>query len=53
MKSIQKFALGLCVALASLTGAQAAGGNAIAWDKAPVNTSDLASLQNEIGRAHV
>ena len=46
MKSIQKFALGLCVALASLTGAQASGGNAIAWDKAPVNTTDLASLQN-------
>jgi ubiquinol-cytochrome c reductase cytochrome c1 subunit len=46
MKSIQKFALGLCIALASLTGVQASGGNAIAWDKAPVNTSDLASLQN-------
>jgi ubiquinol-cytochrome c reductase cytochrome c1 subunit len=46
MKSIQKFALGLCVAIASLTGAQASGGNAIAWDKAPINTSDLASLQN-------
>ena len=46
MKSIQKFALGLCIAVASLTGAQAAGGNAIAWDKAPVNTSDLGSLQN-------
>jgi ubiquinol-cytochrome c reductase cytochrome c1 subunit len=46
MKTIQKFALGLCVAIASLTGAQASGGNAIAWDKAPVNTSDLASLQN-------
>ena len=46
MKSIQKFALGLCLAVASLTGAQASGGNSIAWDKAPVNTSDLASLQN-------
>jgi len=46
MKSIQKFALGLCIALASLTGVQASGGNAIAWDKAPVNTNDLASLQN-------
>ena len=46
MKSIQKFALGLCVAIASLTGAQASGGNTIAWDKAPVNTSDLGSLQN-------
>ena len=46
MKTIQKFALGLCVAIASLTGAQASGGNSIAWDKAPVNTSDMASLQN-------
>jgi ubiquinol-cytochrome c reductase cytochrome c1 subunit len=46
MKSIQKFALGLCMAVASLTGAQASGGNSIAWDKAPINTSDLASLQN-------
>jgi ubiquinol-cytochrome c reductase cytochrome c1 subunit len=46
MKTIQKFALGLCVAVASLTGAQASGGNSIAWDKAPVNTSDMASLQN-------
>ncbi|MEO0028553.1 MAG: Cytochrome c1 precursor [Pseudomonadota bacterium] len=46
MKSIQKFALGVCLAVASLTGAQAAGGNTIAWDKAPINTSDLASLQN-------
>jgi ubiquinol-cytochrome c reductase cytochrome c1 subunit len=46
MKSIQKFALGVCLAVASLTGAQAAGGNSIAWDKAPINTSDLASLQN-------
>ncbi|MEN9996851.1 MAG: Cytochrome c1 precursor [Pseudomonadota bacterium] len=46
MKSIQKFALGLCLAVASLTGAQASGANSIAWDKAPINTSDLASLQN-------
>ena len=46
MKTIQKFVLGLCLSLASLTGVQAAGGNQIAWDKAPVNTSDLASLQN-------
>ena len=46
MKSIQKFALGVCLAVASLTGAQASGGNSIAWDKAPINTSDLASLQN-------
>ena len=46
MKSIQKFVLGVCLAVASLTGAQASGGNSIAWDKAPINTSDLASLQN-------
>jgi len=43
MKSIQKFALGLCVALAAITGAQASGGNTIAWDKAPVKTNDLGS----------
>ena len=46
MKSIQKLALGLCLVLASITGAQAAGGNTIPWDKAPVKTNDLASLQN-------
>ena len=46
MKSIQKLALGLCLVLASITGAQAAGGNTIPWDKAPVKTNDLGSLQN-------
>jgi ubiquinol-cytochrome c reductase cytochrome c1 subunit len=46
MKSIQKFALGLCVALAAVTGVQAAGGNTIAWDKAPVKTNDMVALQN-------
>jgi len=46
MKTIQKFVLGLCVALAAISGAYAAGGNAIAWDKAPVKTNDLGSLQN-------
>ena len=46
MKKIQKFVLGLFVALASLTNAQAAGGSEIAWDKAPYSTTDLGSLQN-------
>jgi ubiquinol-cytochrome c reductase cytochrome c1 subunit len=46
MKSIQKLALGLCLVLSSITGAHAAGGNTIPWDKAPVKTNDLASLQN-------
>jgi ubiquinol-cytochrome c reductase cytochrome c1 subunit len=46
MKIIQKFVLGLCVAFAAISGAHAAGGNAIAWDKAPVKTNDLGSLQN-------
>jgi len=46
MKTIQKFVLGLCVALAAISGVQAAGGNTIAWDKAPVKTNDLGSLQN-------
>jgi ubiquinol-cytochrome c reductase cytochrome c1 subunit len=46
MKSIQKLALALCLVLSSITGAHAAGGNTIPWDKAPVKTNDLASLQN-------
>jgi ubiquinol-cytochrome c reductase cytochrome c1 subunit len=46
MKSIQKLALALCLVLSSITGAQAAGGNTIPWDKAPGKTNDLASLQN-------
>ena len=46
MKIIQKFVLGLCVAFAAISGAHAAGGNTIAWDKAPVKTNDLGSLQN-------
>jgi ubiquinol-cytochrome c reductase cytochrome c1 subunit len=46
MKIIQKFVLGLCVAFAAISGVHAAGGNAIAWDKAPGKTNDLASLQN-------
>jgi len=46
MKIIQKFVLSLCLAFAAISGVQAAGGNAIAWDKAPGKTNDLASLQN-------
>ena len=46
MKMIQKFVLALCVAFAAISGAYAAAGNAIAWDKAPVKTNDLGSLQN-------
>jgi len=46
MKSIKKLALALCLVLSSITGAHAAGGNTIPWDKAPGKTNDLASLQN-------
>ena len=46
MKTIQKFVLGLCVVFTAISGAQAAGDNAIAWDKAPVKINDLGSLQN-------
>ena len=46
MKNIKKLALGFVMALGLLSGAQAAGGNAIAWDKAPNKTNDLAALQN-------
>jgi len=46
MKSIQKLALALCLVLSSITGAHAAGGNTIPWDKVPGKTNDLASLQN-------
>jgi ubiquinol-cytochrome c reductase cytochrome c1 subunit len=42
---MKKIILVLTTWLALAGGAQAAGGG-IAWDKAPVNTSDLASLQN-------
>lgn len=42
---MKKLFLGLITALGLLGGAHGAGGG-IAWDKAPVNTSDLASLQN-------
>ena len=43
---MKKFILTLIAALGMATGAQAAGGEEITWDKAPNNLSDLASLQN-------
>ena len=46
MKKIEKFAWGGMLALAMVTGAQAAGGDTLAWDKAPNKTTDLGSLQN-------
>ncbi|MGH8821087.1 MAG: cytochrome c1, partial [Rhodoferax sp.] len=42
---MKKLALGLMTALAFLAGAQAAELQAIAWDKAPNQTNDLAALQ--------
>lgn len=46
MKNLKNIALGLVMALGLVAGAQASGGGGIAWDKAPVKTNDLASLQN-------
>ena len=43
---MKKLILTLIVALGIATGAQAAGGEAIAWDKAPNNVNDLPALQN-------
>jgi len=45
MKNLKNIALSLLMALGLAVGAQAGGGG-IAWDKAPVKTNDLASLQN-------
>ena len=45
MKNLKNIALGWLMALGLLSGAHAAGGG-IALDKAPVNTTDLSSLQN-------
>ena len=43
----KKCLLSLVAALGVMAGgAQAAGGDSIAWDKAPVKTNDLGSLQN-------
>jgi ubiquinol-cytochrome c reductase cytochrome c1 subunit len=43
---MKKLILSLIAALGIATGAQASGGEEIAWDKAPNNLSDLPSLQN-------
>lgn len=43
---MKKFLLSLIAALGIVSGAHAAGGDALAWDKAPNRQSDLASLQN-------
>jgi ubiquinol-cytochrome c reductase cytochrome c1 subunit len=43
---MKKLILMLIAALGIVTGAQAAGGSGITWDKAPDNLNDLASLQN-------
>jgi ubiquinol-cytochrome c reductase cytochrome c1 subunit len=43
---MKKYILALITSLSLAGAAQAAGGEGIAWDKAPVNTSDLTSLQN-------
>jgi ubiquinol-cytochrome c reductase cytochrome c1 subunit len=43
---MKKLILSLIAVLGIATGAQAAGGEEITWDKAPNNLSDLPSLQN-------
>jgi ubiquinol-cytochrome c reductase cytochrome c1 subunit len=43
---MKKLLLSLIAALGIVTGAQASGGDTIAWDKAPNRLNDLASLQN-------
>jgi ubiquinol-cytochrome c reductase cytochrome c1 subunit len=43
---MKKLILILVAALGIATGAHAAGGDTIAWDKAPNKTNDLAALQN-------
>ncbi len=43
---MKKIILTLIAALGIATGVQAAGGETVAWDKAPNNLNDLPSLQN-------
>ena len=43
---MKKIILSLALALGAVAGAQASGGDTIAWDKAPNKTNDLAALQN-------
>jgi ubiquinol-cytochrome c reductase cytochrome c1 subunit len=46
MKNFKKLALGFVVAVGLMSGAHAASGGGIAWDKAPNKTTEQASLQN-------
>lgn len=46
MSKLKQLALGLIAAIALAAGAQASEGGAIAWDKAPNRTNNLAALQN-------
>src|SRR5215210_8062530 len=46
MTTMKKLILSLVAALGIATGAQAAGGEGVVWDKAPNNLNDLPSLQN-------
>lgn len=46
MNIIKKVSLALLMAVGIVSTASAAGGSSIPWDKAPVKTTDLASLQN-------
>ena len=43
---MKKILLSLVLALGLVVGAQASGGESIAWDKAPNKTNDLAALQH-------
>ena len=43
---MKKILLSLVLALGAVAGAQASGGESIAWDKAPNKTNDLAALQH-------
>ena len=46
MNQFKKFLLGLVASFGLAAGAMAAAGGGITWDKAPVRTTDLGSLQN-------
>ncbi len=46
MNIIKKLACALVLTVGAVSAAVAAGGSSIPWDKAPVKTTDLASLQN-------
>lgn len=46
MKTFKHIVASWLMGVSLMGGAHAAGGASIAWDKAPVNTTDLASLQN-------